>query len=157
MEVIIYISIIAVIFMLVISTVLSFTGSYHKLTALRNVENSAVDALERMTRELRDATDVNAAESVLGTSPGVLTLTKTYEGISTTTKFYVGDEILKIDVNGSYVGPLSGAGVRVTSLVFNLITTPRSQAVKVGITLNGTDGQTSVVKTYYSTIMLTGL
>src|SRR5947207_2763724 len=101
-EMLVYISILSIVSLLVIHTILSFAKSYRELGVLRVVEHSGMDSMERMTREIRAATSITAANSTLGASPGVLILVSTVGGISTTTKFYVQNGTLKVDVNGVY-------------------------------------------------------
>src|SRR3989338_2018469 len=57
-EMLIYVSILSVISFLMVSTVLSFIGSYRQLVALRIVEHSGIDAMEKMTRDIRAGTTI---------------------------------------------------------------------------------------------------
>lgn len=155
-EMVIYVSLITVIFIVAINMLLSFSQSYRTLSALRLAENSAVDSMERMSREIRGATSVDSGNSVLGSSPGVLTLTSTSNGVSTTTKFYIENGVLKVDVNGAYLGPLTLAQASTTNLVFRLLNNGVSSAVKVDLTMEGRAGAVVKTKTYHSTIILKG-
>lgn len=150
-EMLIYISILAVIFVLVVQTVLSYTGSYRNLGALRAAEHTGIDAMERITREIRGATSASTLTA------GELTLTTTSNGVSTTTRFYVQNSVLKVDVNGVYSGPLSVSNSTVTSLTFSSYSNTNSTAVKVDLTVVGSSGSVSKTKTYHSTIVLKGV
>ena len=97
-EMVIYVSLLTIIFIVAINMLLSFSQSYRTLSALRLAEHSAVDSLERISRDIRLASSVDSGNSTLGTSPGVLTLIATSNGVSTTTKFYVQNGVLKVDV-----------------------------------------------------------
>ena len=156
-EMIIYVSILSIISLLAINTILSFGPSYHALLAYRSAENSGIVSIERMSRDIRSANSVNTGNSTLGTSPGVLTLVSTSNGISTTTKFYLQNNILKVDVNGAYSGPLSLSNTSVTNLVFNLLTSTEGNAVKVDMTVQSTSSPATKTKTFHSTIILKGL
>ncbi len=155
-EMLVYIALITVIFLFIINMILSFTGSYKDITALRVADRSGMDAMERMTREIRNATSVTPAQSFFGSSPGILTIVQTSSGVSTTTKFYLQNEVLRVDVNGVYSGPLTLTRAQVTNLTFNLLTSTSSQAVKIDMILNGTSGNVTKTKAYHSTIILKG-
>jgi len=155
-EMVIYVSLLTIIFIVAINMLLSFSQSYRALSALRLAEHSAIDSMERISRDIRLASSVDSGNSTLGTSPGVLTLIATSNGVSTTTKFYVQNGVLKVDVNGVYFGPLTLASASTTSLTFRLLSNTNSDAVKVDMTVEGTVGSITKSKTYHSTIILRG-
>jgi type II secretory pathway pseudopilin PulG len=155
-EMVIYISILTLIFVFAVNTLLSYSQSYRVLSALRVAEHSGVDAMERITRDIRSATSVDSVNSTFGTSPGVLTLVETTLGVSTTTKFYAQNGILKVDINGVYFGPLTLSNASTTNLVFTLLDNTESVAVKVDVTSQGTVGNITKSKTYHSTIIVGG-
>lgn len=155
-EMVIYVAILSAISLVIINMLISFTKSYQTLGALRVAEHSGIDFMERVTREIRGATSVDSANSTLGTSPGVLTLVSTFGGVSTTTKFYVQNGIIKMDVNGVYFGPLTVSNSSTTNLTFTSLANSVSSAVKVDLTVQGTAGTATRVKSYHSTIILRG-
>ncbi|MCC2630346.1 MAG: hypothetical protein K0S38_155 [Candidatus Paceibacter sp.] len=155
-EMLIYIAVLTIISLAVTSTVLSFTTSYRTLGVMRIVERSATDAMERMTREIRGATNVDTNNSTFGSNPGVLSLVTTEDAVSTTTRFYVSSNTLKVDVNGIDIGPLTTNNVVVTNLVFTLATTTYTTAVKIDMTLQGTNGTAVKTESYHSTVILKG-
>lgn len=156
-EMVVYVAILSIITVVIANTLVSFSRSYRDLLALRIVDHSGIDAMERITRDTRSATTVDLANSTLGTSPGVLTLIKTTNSISTTTKFYIQNGILKTDVNGTYSGPLTLSKASVTNLVFTKINSSVGSAVKVDMTIGATVGAVTKNKNYHSTIILKGI
>lgn len=155
-EMIIYVALLSLISFIVINTMLSFSQSYRTLQALRMVEHSGVDSMERMIRDIRAATSVDLGNSTLGSSPGVLTLNSTVSGTSKTTKFYIQNGVLRIDVNGAYFGPLTLSSVTVTNLIFNRISTANSSAIVVSMTVTTTVASVTETKTYHTTVILRG-
>lgn len=151
-EIVVYISILAVIFVLIVNTVMTFSGSYRRLRAVRLIEHSATNAMERMTRDIRGAAGVVTASSTLGVSPGILTVASS----ATTTRFYVDDGILRMDVNGAFAGPMTLSNTEVSNLVFTPIATAESEAVKIDMTITSTVGSMTKVKTYHATVVLQG-
>ena len=156
-EMIIYVSVLSVVSVLVINTIFSFAGPYRTLAALRAAEHSGIDSMERISRDIRAATSVDTANSTLGSSPGVLTLISTNGVVSTTTKFYIQNNILRVDVNGVYYGPVTISSTTITNLVFTHIQNTVSSAVKVDMTVVGTSGNVTKNKTYHSTVILKGI
>jgi type II secretory pathway pseudopilin PulG len=155
-ETVIYVAILSIIYFLVVSTLLSFSSSYRNVVALRIVDNSGTNSMERMTREVRGAGAVDIINSTLGSSPGALTIISTSNGISTTTKFYLQNGIIKMDINGAYYGPLTLNNASVTNLVFYKLDNTNSTAVKIDMTVTGTSGFITKTKSYHSTIVLKG-
>ncbi len=155
-EMVIYVGILLLICLVTIYTLFSFVSSYRNVSALRLAENSAIYSMERMTRDIMYATSVDTGNSTLGTSPGVLTIIATSNAVSTTTKFYIDNGVLKVDVNGTYIGPLNSRGTEVTNLVFNNLSSGKSSAIKIDLTIQGTAVEVTKDKTYHSTVILRG-
>lgn len=145
-EMLIYVALISVIFLLIVQTILSFTSSYRQLAANRALEHTAINVLERVTREVRNASNVNV-------SGNALTTTQATNGVSTTTRFYLDTGVVKMDVNGSYYGPLSVVSGTVTSLTFTVLSSPGPQAVKIDMTVQGRSGAVTRTKSFHSTII----
>lgn len=151
-EMVIYLAILSVVSLIVINTILSFSQSYGNLRALRLLDHSASSALERMTRDIRSATSVDTANSALGVSPGVLTLLTSAS--ATTTKFYVLNNILQVDVNNASSGPLTVSKSSITNLTFTKLSNGTTTAVKIDMTVSATDGTVSKSKNYHSTVVV---
>ncbi len=149
-EMLVYTALLVLILSVLVNVVFSFTRSYEQLGALRAAEHTGLTAMERMIRDIHTATSVNMSGSVFGTSPGSLSLING----ATTTKFYLDNGALKVDVNGLYSGPLSISSTLFSNLTFTLITTANSQAVKIDMTVNGKKGTVTKTKTYHSTALL---
>src|SRR3989344_4982017 len=75
-ELIIYASILALILIVMVHTMFGIGSSYVNLKVMRNAENSAAVAMERMTRDIRDAESINLGASTLNAHPGKLMLNK---------------------------------------------------------------------------------
>ncbi|MFA5888668.1 MAG: prepilin-type N-terminal cleavage/methylation domain-containing protein [Candidatus Paceibacterota bacterium] len=153
-EMIIYLAILSVVSLLMINTTLSFTRSYRNVVALRKVDHSAVDVMERLTRDIRSANQVDSINSVFGTNLGVLVIISTVDGVSTTEKFYFQNGVIRLDVNGSYFGPLSASDSVINSLVFTKLESGISTAIKIDMTVSGTAGTVTETRTYHSTVVL---
>ena len=162
-EMIIYIAFFAILSVLSINATILVMKSFYTLRINQSISQSATTALERMSREIRNAYDVDALNSTLTTSPGRLTLmTKDDLGALTTVEFYVtaGNHV-NMKVGGVDQGSLMTKTVSATNLVFRSMnngtaTSTNSKAVKIEMTL--TDNRSGISKTvkYYDTIVLRG-
>lgn len=155
-EMIIYISLLFFVTFLVANTIVSFSSSYRDLLALRRVEQSALGAMERITRDVRAADSIDAGNSTFAISPGALTLITVSSGTTVTKRFYIDGNILKIDLDGTYFGPLTASNARITQLMFNELNNGISRAIKTSMTIEATVGGTVKSKKYYSTVILRG-
>ena len=159
-ETIFYLAFLVILIGIVVTFVVSISKTYQNIQATKNVESSAVFSLERMTRDIRNAISVNTAQSALATSTaGVLLLNTTdVAGNPQTIEFYVDANTgaIAVDSNGSYIGPLTLAGVTVNALEFRLTTSTNSQAVKIDLGLTSVVGGASTTKNFYSTVVLRG-
>ncbi len=161
-EMLIYISVLAVIFLVVVNTSLSFTSSYRVLSALRSADHAGMDALEPMTRAIRAAGSVVESQSVLGSNPGSLTLYSAQSGNSTTTQFYLQNGTVEMTVtvnnaqDAALSGPLTASDATITSLIFNELSTSTASAVKIDMTVIGQSGAVTETKNFHSTIVLRG-
>jgi prepilin-type N-terminal cleavage/methylation domain-containing protein len=152
-EMLIYVAILSMLMVVVISTLVTMTRSYNTLKVSKQLNHAAVASMERMTREIRSAQSIVTAQSTFDGHPGRLYL---QIASATTTEFFVDGGVLKLNQNGSYVGPLTSNEVQVTGLVFNRITTANSEAVRINLTLESTAGDKTKTETFYGTAVMRG-
>lgn len=157
-ETIIYVAAFAVLSTAALQATIVVMKSFYTLRLNQSVNVSATVALERMSREIRNAYDIDTAQSTLGSSPGRLTInTKDGAGANITIEFYVDSASkLNMKVDGVDNGPLVTKTVTVTNLVFRQITTTYSKAIKIEMTLHDSRGAATQTSKYYDTIVLRG-
>ena len=155
-ELIIYASILALILIVMVHTMFGIGSSYVNLKVMRNAENSAAVAMERMTRDIRDAESINLGASTLNAHPGKLLLNVLVGETLQTVEFSLSSTTLRVKENGVDQGPLTATNTAVTNLVFRPLQSLESEAVKIEMSVEGREG--NVIKTYklYSTIILRG-
>ncbi len=149
LELVIYLSIMLVLLAVLVKLAVSFSGTYRTIKVSKNLDSAAVSSMERMTRDIRNATNHTATST-----SAEITLTESASPASV--RFYVASGVLKVDENGSYAGPLIPLGVTVTSLVFRQITTAKSKGVKIEMTLSAAQGSTTRTRKFYDTVELRG-
>lgn len=156
-EMIIYIAFFAVLSTLAMQATLAAMRSFYTLRLTQNINQSATTALERMSREVRNAHDIDDVQSTFGASPGRLTLnTEDALGANTTIEFSVSNGQVRIKEGGVDKGSLLAKNTTVTNLIFRKITTLNSRAIKIEMTLRDVRGAEAREVKFYDTIVLRG-
>ena len=149
-ETIIYMAVLAMFMIAIVQGIMGFLKSYRVIKTLKNIENSAIISMDRMQREIRNATSITAIST--STNPGSFTLSS---GTSTT-RFYVSNNQLHLDQNGADIGPLVMQGITTSRFVVSLIATSTRQAVKVEMTLQAVVDGVTKSKNFYGTSIVRG-
>jgi Tfp pilus assembly protein PilW len=158
-EALVYIAILVMLFAGIVRGVFMLTTSYRNVKVYRSIEVTAVNVMERMIREIRNATSVNTAQTSYTVSPGSLSLNTTNaSGTAMTVRFYVATSTSRMymEENGVNLGPLTPSDISVSSLVFKSFSTSTSAAVKIEMTLSSASSAVSFSKNFYSTAVIRG-
>jgi len=135
-EMIIYIFILTLILFVIITIISSISSSQRRFASTKAIEMSSMYSLERIVREIRNASSTNPFQSNFGTHPGVLTLNSIDNvGNPRTVSFSLQDGAIHVYENGVDAGPITEKTVIVHNLVFRSIDTANSQGIKIDITL----------------------
>lgn len=154
-EMLIYIVIMTIMLSVIFGVIVVFVRSNNRIKESKNIENSAISALERITREIHDAKDVEMSQSSFGSNPGILVLNTTdTSGNPRLVRFSVDSGVLRLSENGVDNGPLTLGKVKITNLIFRFISTSNSKAVKIELTLEGNVGSETKTESFYDTAIL---
>lgn len=149
-ETLVYIAIVVSMTVLVVSIFISTAKAINVLTISRNINNSALSSMERLTRDIKEASDIIVASSTLNVHPGVLALQKS----ATTTEFYLVGDVLFVKENNIEIGPLTQQGASITNLVFNMLDNGTTKGVKIEMTISDSYKDIVKTKTFYSFAVL---
>ncbi|OGZ33341.1 MAG: hypothetical protein A3I88_00660 [Candidatus Portnoybacteria bacterium RIFCSPLOWO2_12_FULL_39_9] len=155
-EIIIYVAVLAVFSILVVDIILVLTESFGRFKTANRINSSAEVALERMVREIRLADDIDVSGSILNVSPGRLIL-KTIDPLTETTvqkEIFLAAAALTLQGDLSSPQSLTGSKVEATSLIFRLIETPLSKAIKIELELQSGEGNLQKSEKFYNTAIL---
>lgn len=156
-EMVIYVFFVGVFSVLALNGVFQATKVFSDFRITRNLNSTAEVVLDRLTREVRQAYDVDQVESSFGTHPGRLTLKKVdSSGVSTTTEFYVENGSIKLKEGGVSQGILGASNVSVDLLVFDIITNANTKAIRTRVQMTSQKGSLEKTKTFYATTILRG-
>lgn len=154
-EMLFYITVLVFMLLIVIEVTLSIARSDRVIKALRNVENSAILALERIGRETRGMESVNVAASTLGVHPGRLVLSgEDAGGNPRTVEFYLSGGRIILRENGVDTGALTGNNAVVTSLVFTRFATSTAEGIRTALTLESGTTTSYRTETFYASTLL---
>lgn len=156
-EIIVYITVLSLLLAVIVMLLSGIVNSQKRLKSTKDIENAALFGFDRMVREAREAKNVVTAGSQLGVHPGILILSGTDAGGSPrTVEFFLNGSTLRLRENGVDLGPLSPGRARVTNLVFRMITTPNSEAVRIEATVESGEGAHYKSEKFSSTAILRG-
>lgn len=154
-EVLFYSVVLVILLTTVTGTFLTMRNAYQQMRLSSALQNSAIVAMDRMEREIRNATSVTLASSTFNTNPGRLTLAgKDASGANLTVEFYVESGAIKLRWNGVAVGALTDPSVSVSNLIFRRLTNPNSDAIKIEATFSDTSATMNRADKYYSTVIV---
>ncbi len=151
-EIIIYTAIIAIIFVLVVNSLTVVIKAFNQGRVIIKINNSAETAIERMTREIRFAYDIDASSTL-----GHLILNTYVLGTETptTVEFYIDSGKLMIKEGVLPADQLTSSDLTVTNLVFRQINASSvSRAVKIEMTMQGFFGNYQKTENFYNTTIL---
>lgn len=155
MEILIYVAIFAMLAGVVITSFTIVVGTFSNSQTNRDLQESGSTAMERMAREIRQASGVNVSNSVFGVTPGTLELDSTdSSGTARTVKFVYENNAIDMYYGGVLQGNLLGQNIVPTSLFFRNITTTSGSAIKIEMTIEDNRGKDHRTANYYDTIIL---
>ncbi|MEK7647295.1 MAG: hypothetical protein AAB378_02905 [Patescibacteria group bacterium] len=156
-EMVIYAAILAVISVLVVNTILMMVRSIGFFRSVRDINSSAEISMERMVREVRLAASIDVADSVLGSSPGRLTLNTIdlVTEIPQKITFLIDSGKISLQYDGEAVRALTSDAVTVSRLVFTEIANSTSTpAVRVEMSFQAGGGAYQKSDNFYGTAVL---
>lgn len=156
-EILVYVGIFSIISIAVITSSVVVMSSFSKTRDIRNVLETGNIVFERITREIRQSSSVDLANSILSSNPGSLQLNSTdISGNPRTVKFIIENGALNLYQNGTLVDNLLGYDVVVSNLIFRRITTTAGEAVKIEMTVGNLNSRNPTSRNFNDTIILRG-
>ena len=152
-ELLVYLSIFSILCLVIIKSLVTSMTVYSQSQSYRKIQAQGELVMERMTRELREATSVTGGS--FDTNPGSITLTgKDLSGNPDTVAFSVVSNQIQISVNG-VTSTLTGGQVASNSLIFRKVTTSNGSAIRVELQLQTVTGYKITVP-FNTTVLLRG-
>lgn len=134
METVVYTALVALLSVLVVQSILAMSKTFKSVRVSRDLENSALVALDRITREIR-LSDSVAPGGIFGTNTSKLMLAYSSSPAITREFSVTTDKTLNLIENGIDSGPLTSTNVSVTVFRVDQATTSSKTAFRVTLTL----------------------
>lgn len=130
MEIVIYITLLALLMITIVRMLTIVVQSRGRLEAATEISSSALLVLGRIGLEVR-------AASTASISPeGYLVLEKNENGQEFTTEFVLDSQAIRLKENGVDLGPLTENSAKVTSVSYDIVVSGESRAVRTTLVLN---------------------
>jgi type II secretory pathway component PulJ len=154
-EMLIYIAILSMILVAIISVLFLLSRSHRAASSTKYVQSAALLSIDRMTRDIHNATTVNVIDSNLGSNPGRLSVNGIDSlGNTRNVEFYVQSGVLKVNENGVYAGQLTSSSTVVSNLIFRHIDQTVADAIRIEMQLSAGQGDYAKSETFYTTAVL---
>jgi len=140
-ETVVYASLFVILLGAIINSVFILSSSYRYIKDVKNAQMSALAAMDRMSREIRQANTINGSGTSYNTPSGSLLL-------DTGAEFFLLDGKIMMEQNNVSQGALTTSNIQVGILTFRRIATGNSEGVKIEMTIEN--------KNFYNTVMLRG-
>lgn len=158
-EIIIYFGLLAVISTLVIGNIITLFKNYNIARSNQEIEYNAINIIDKLTRDARDAKNINITDSSFSVAQGAVSLhiaSSTNDNASNTIKFYLNNNKVKYMKDGVDFGNISTNAVNVSNFKIYYISASSTEAIKVELTLDTIPhlNTNSISKNFYTTIQL---
>jgi hypothetical protein len=150
LELVFYISLFAVLSIVVINAMITMSKSFRETTRQAELVQSGT-ILERISREIKGAYDIGS----IGSTDLVLN-TKDSGGANKTVEFSLSGSNVQLTENTVFTGNLNAPSIAVTALTFSQVTTTQGKAVKVAITVKSVSDPLARTEDFYDTVVLRG-
>jgi type II secretory pathway pseudopilin PulG len=140
-ETLVYAALFVILLGAIINSTFLLSTSYRHVKDVKNAQMSALVAMDRISREIRQASTINGAGTSYNIPSGSLLL-------DTGAEFFLTDGKIMMEQNNVSQGALTTNNVQVGTLMFRRIDTGNSQGVKIEMTIEN--------KNFYNTVMLRG-
>ncbi|MDO8624374.1 MAG: hypothetical protein Q7R54_03400 [bacterium] len=156
-EAVLYVSLFAAVMFIAMTSLFSTIRAFSALRISRDINDSSVTIMERLTRDLKSTAAIDLSKSTFGANPGRLTLvTVNASGTSMTVEYYVTAKALHIKENGVDKGSLTSAKTKIDGLVFYYINPGSTISIKTELHLTASRGPLSSTEHFYNTSLLRG-
>jgi len=155
-ETVIYTAILGLLLAVAVSSLVLILNLYTRFDVRRDIQDSALTSLDRMTREIRNAASVSTSGSSFGAHPGILVTSVNEGGTPITRQFSLDNGVLHLYEDGADQGPLTSSDVEVVSFILHRGQTSYSEVVRLQLQLQAGNGDNQETKTFYTSTVLRG-
>lgn len=156
-ETIVYVAIYCLVTIFVFSIIKMSVSEFTELKQHREMNETAVFIMERLTRDIKSGTQIDSANSTFDANPSRLTLnTITASGTPATVEYFVSGKTLYVKENGTNIGALMASSTNLDGIIFNYLRVGQVRGVKIDLHLSPAGDTTGDAEHYYDTALLRG-
>lgn len=156
-EITLYVALFSMLTLTSMNTLFQAVRAFNDLRLSRDINDSSVQIMERLTRDIKSASAVDLVNSTFDANPGRLTLnTTSASGTPMTIEYSVATSTLRLKEGGIDRGSLMSAKTKIDALIFHYINTGSTVGVKIELHLSSSRSGVSDVDHFYDTAVLRG-
>ncbi len=156
-ETIAYMSLLILISVVVIQNMVSLFSSYSQIRVSQDMETTAIQVLDKISRDVRNATAIVENQSSFNIPESYVTLSVPNTlGGTDTLKYYATGGRVNVDRNGSYLGSLSLPSITVNNFELRYINGTSTKALKIWLSVQAPirDNPGIVYENFYTTVQM---
>ena len=156
-ETLVYMSLLVVIGLVVVDSTVSLFASYSQVRVAQDMETTAIQVLDKISRDVRNATSIVENQSSFNIPESYVTLTVPNSlGGSDSIKYYASNGKVSVDKNGVYLGTLSLPSITVNNFELKYINGTSTKALKILLNLQAPIRDNPGVKyeNFYTTVQM---
>lgn len=156
-ELLVYASLVALLFGVVIQTAITISSVYKTSRAYLDINSAAITAFSALSRDIRRASSIDQVNSTFNSSGGKLVLLmKQPDGTNNSTAYYVANNRVEVDQNGVYSGDVTQSDLDVSDLTFRQFIQGSTTAVRIEMTVVPNASSSVPALNFYGTYVLRG-
>lgn len=156
-ETITYMSLLVLVGLIVTQSLINLFASYSQIRVSQDMESTAIQVIDKMSRDVRNATSIVENQSSFGIPQSYVSLLVQNElGSTDTIKYYVNNNKISVDRNGIYIGDLSASAITINNFDIRYINGTSTKALKIYLGLEAPIRDNPGVKyeNFYTTVQL---
>lgn len=135
LELLLYVSGLLILGTVIIMLIVQFYSLYKEIVAAPRADRTALLIIDRITKEIRSADQINISESQFNTTSGVLDISTIENSTTTDKKFFIQNGVAFYQKNNESPEELSSDDFVVSNFNFNYVQTSVSEAIKFNLEL----------------------
>lgn len=153
-EMLVYVAILGLVISVFVASFVALLRTQSQVQMNRAVLHTTTLVTDRIMRDIRNADSIDSGASVLGSSPGVLTLVMDDDG--NTVSYALDGDLLTVSENGGAAEALTPGSVSVTSLTFEQVLADASEGVHLELSFIVEEGRASTTRALTGFAVLRG-